>query len=157
MKRFNKSMLGVTLLEIMLVLAIAAMVIVMSVRYYQSASSSQQANSILQQIQGITAAADGLAQASGSYATGAVDNTNLAPLMPGGTNAFITPWGTDITVDGATGTTYNVSIADAPSGVCPLVVSKLATNNHYQSLTPATAADCGTTATTISYTYTSNP
>ena len=80
MKRFAKSMLGVTLLEIMLVLAIAAMIIVMSVRYYQSASASQQVNAVLQQIQGITAAADGLAQATGSYSAANVSSTTLAPL-----------------------------------------------------------------------------
>ncbi len=46
MKRL--SVLGVTLLEIMLVLAIAAMVVVMSIRYYQAARASQQANDVLE-------------------------------------------------------------------------------------------------------------
>lgn len=158
MKSFAKSMLGVTLLEIMLVLAVAAMIIVMSVRYYQSATASQQANAVMQQIQAITAAADGLSQATGSYLAAGVSATSLAPLLPGGANALLTPWGTTITIGTATASTYLVTIPGTPSGVCPLVVSKLATNNHYAGLAPATAAGCSATAaTSISYTYTANP
>lgn len=71
MKSLSRSA-GVTLLEIMLVLAIAAMIIVMSVRYYQSASSSQQATAAFAQVQAITAAADTLAQMSGDYTKAAV-------------------------------------------------------------------------------------
>lgn len=153
MKRFAKSMHGVTLLEIMLVLAIAAMIIVMSVRYYQSATSSQQANSILQQIQAITAAADGLAQASGSYTSASVSNSSLSPLLPA--NGLVSPWGGAINVTGATATSYNVNIAGVPAGVCPLLVSKLAANNHYSDMSPATAAGCP--SATVSYTYRSNP
>lgn len=158
MKRFAKSMLGVTLLEIMLVLAIAAMIIVMSVRYYQSASASQQANAVLQQIQGITAAADGLAQATGSYSAANVSSTTLAPLVPGGSvSGFITPWGTTIAISSVGASSYNVSLGLTPSGVCPLIVSKLVTNNHYQ-MTPSTAAGCSSSAaTTVSYIYTANP
>lgn len=161
MKKFARKMLGVTLLEIMLVLAIAAMIIVMSVRYYQSASSSQQANAVLQQIQAITAAADSLAQASGSYQEANISNTTLKPLLPNSANTtgdtILSPWGTDITVGSAQASTYQVTIPQTPSGVCPLVISKLATNNHYQSLSPATAAACGSSAADISYTYTANP
>lgn len=158
MKRFGKSTQGVTLLEIMLVLAIAAMVIVMSVRYYQSASSSQQANAVLQQIQGITAAADSLAQASGSYVTANLSKNTIAPLVPGGlTSGFITPWGTDITITVQNASSYQVDLGQAPSGVCPLVVSKLTTNNHY-TVTPATAAGCNEdSSTALSYVYIANP
>ena len=70
MKCFSKKNQGVTLLEVLLVLAIAAMIIVMSIRYYQSASTSQQVNMTMEEIQAITAAADNLAIGSGSYQTG---------------------------------------------------------------------------------------
>lgn len=156
MKRFSRPIMGVTLLEVMLVLAIAAMIIVMSVRYYQSASSSQQANSVLEQIQSITAAADGLAQSSGSYKEADIGNSALYPLLPNGSYAFITPWGTDITVDNPQPNSYDVTIPDPPSGVCPLIVTKLATNNHYYNLAPNTASDCDG-ASEIKYTYLANP
>lgn len=151
MKRFGRAMLGVTLLEILLVLAIAAMIIVMSVRYYQSATSSQQANSTMQQIQAITAAADGLAQSTGSYSAGGVTTPTVQALVP--QNSMTTPWGTSITVPTATATTYTVTIPAVPSAVCPLIVSKLQANNHY-----ATTATCTASAPTdVTYTYTANP
>lgn len=157
MKKFAKSVLGVTLLEIMLVLAIAAMIIVMSVRYYQSASSSQQANSVLNQVLAITAAADSLSQSSGSYQVANISTTTLEPLLPNGPNAFITPWGTNITIGSPQANSYPVTIPDVPSGVCPLLVSKLNTNNHYSSLSPATPDACTGSATSISYIYLANP
>ena len=146
MKRLNKSMEGVTLLEIMLVLAIAAMVIVMSIRYYQSASSSQQANSVLQQIQSITAAADGLAQATGSF--GSASNAGLQPVLPA--NSLTTPWGTAITVTSGT-STYAVSIANTPIAVCTLLKSKLAANSKY------VGAGTNACSAVAAFTYTYNP
>lgn len=156
MKKVSKSMLGVTLLEVMLVLAIAAMIIVMSVRYYQSASSSQQANTVLQQVQGIVAAADNLAQAKGSYSS--VTSALLVTQLPGG--SLTTPWGETISVSGFSQTTFLIDLQNVPSGVCPLLYSKLATNNHFSiggtpPVDPSTCNATGPTATQI--TYTSNP
>jgi len=150
MKRFVKSMLGVTLLEIMLVLAIAAMIIVMSVRYYQSANTSQQANNVLSQIQSISAAADSLAQATGSYSGGGVATATIAPLLPA--NGLTTPWGSAITMGTATANTYTVTFPNMPAGVCGIVSSQLKANAHF-----SVSTTCPTSGTTsFSYTYTSN-
>lgn len=157
MKKFSK-ILGVTLLEVMLVLAIAAMIILMSVRYYQSASSSQQANSVLQQVQGIVSAADSLAQGGGSYSSITMNNSTLQPLLPSG--AFVTPWGEAITVAPGTSTTFTIDIGSVPSGVCPLLYSKLATNNHFSSGSTPTAftpTTCTGAAIPTTITYISNP
>src|SRR3990167_9644757 len=94
------SMLGVTLLEIMLVLAVAAMIIVMSVRYYQSASASEQANSMLEMVQAITAAADGIAQPAGSY-SGAT-TAAISPMMPN--QSMKTVWGGTVSIGSNTTT-----------------------------------------------------
>jgi len=146
---------GVTLLEIMLVLAVAAMIILMSVRYYQSATSNQQANSALQQIQGITASADTLAQSSGSYAAANVSTTTLAPLLPGGAaNAFTTPWGTTITIGAITGSSYTVTLPATPAAVCTILTSRLRQNVHFSNVQPAT---CPATAGNVSYVYLANP
>jgi type II secretory pathway pseudopilin PulG len=152
-----KSLLGVTLLEVMLVLAIAAMIIVMSVRYYQSASSAQQANNVLQQVQGIVSAADSLAQAKGAYSN--ITNTTLEPLLP--TGGLVTPWGEPITVTTSSDTTFKIQLGTAiPSGVCPLLFSKLSTNNHFSisgaTPDPSNCSASGPTSST-SITYTSNP
>jgi len=151
MKRNFKSILGVTLLEIMLVLAIAAMIIVMSIRYYQSATNNQQANTVLEAIQAITAAADTLAQATGSYVQSNVSSSTIGSIVP--TNTMTTPWGTAMTVTSATGTTYVVTLSQTPKTVCQLLNARLAANNHYSGVT---ANACDATAD-YTYTYISNP
>lgn len=154
MKRLAKPVLGVTLLEVMLVLAIAAMIIVMSIRYYQSASSSQQANSFLAQSQAIITAAEQMAQSTGSYANAVngsqINTSNLAPLLPD--NGFVAPWGGAISITTVTASSFTVSTAGMPASVCPLVRAKLAANNHYTAL-----STCGTTATAFAFTYIANP
>ncbi len=135
MKRFSKSMLGVTLLEIMLVLAIAAMIIVMSIRYYQAANQSQQANSFLEQVQGITATVESLAIGSGTYST--ITVTNLQTMLPGGANALNAPWGGAITfAPAANGFTLTVPAPSTPT--CTLITKQLSVNNHY-----VVSATCG--------------
>src|SRR5436190_1948102 len=105
MTRMNgiKKIVGVTLLEIMLVLAIAAMIIIMSVRYYQATSQSQQLTSILQTVQAITAAADTLTQGAGTYSS--LSTSTLINMVP---NGLMTPWDQPITVvqGTATGLSY---------------------------------------------------
>lgn len=154
MKKSNFSMLGVTLLEIMLVLAVAALIITLSIRYYQSATASQQANTTMSTIQAITASADNLAISSGSYVTASVSTATIQPLMPN--NSLATPWNTQITIPTASSaTTYTVNILQVPSNVCPLLFSKLngSTDKHYTSTTTCQAA----APTTLTYTYNSNP
>lgn len=146
MKKGFRAILGVTLLEVMLVLAIAAMIIVMSVRYYQSASTSQQANTLIGQITSIVAAADSLAQSTGNY-SGAT-TTALQPLLPA--TIFTAPWGSTITLAPGT-STLGITIPGTPAGVCSLVRGKLTTNTHF------TAPACGTSGTaSMTVTYTAN-
>lgn len=147
MKSFTKKMLGVTLLEILLVLAIAAMIIVMSVRYYQSSTASQQANSALEQIQAITAAADGMAQASGTY-TG-VSYNSVRLLMPN--KVMTTSWGGSISIDGQTNTSYDVTLGETPPAVCQMLLSKMQANTQYN----ITTTNCDS-AGDFKYTYRSN-
>jgi type II secretory pathway pseudopilin PulG len=138
---------GVTLLEIMLVLAIAAMVIVMSIRYYQQATQSQQSNSVLQQILSMSAAADNLAQGTGSYS--GVTSANVKAIV--GDANLKTPWGSSFTF-ASTATTYTVTVDKLPGGVCAAVSAKVKANSKY-------TGTCDTTATpakiTVVYTTTS--
>lgn len=126
----NRSMLGVTLLEIMLVLAIAGMIIVMSVRYYQSATTSSQANDMLQRIQAIIAAEESIAQASGSYVASTDDS--LQGILGGAKNGLTTPWGTAINVT-ATATSFTVALTGVPSGVCGLLLPRVKANSRVQA------------------------
>ncbi|HVE44852.1 MAG TPA: hypothetical protein VNC84_06940 [Gammaproteobacteria bacterium] len=156
MKRVIRKTQGVTLLETMLVLAIAAMIIVMSVRYYQSASAGQQTASVLQQIQAITAAADGLAQPSGSYS--GINAGTIASLLPGGSTVGLkTPWGSTITIGGTSPTGYTVTIPETPPQVCPQLEAKLSgtgiQGNHFTKISPCK----GDTKTDFAYTYVASP
>lgn len=150
MKRSLRLMAGVTLLEIMLVLAIAAMIIVMSIRYYQSATTNQQAASLMESIQSITAAADTLAQTSGTYAT-VVSTAAITNLVPAGTMSQ--PWGGTITISAPTTTTYTVTIANIPAGLCQQVYARLTNLPAYKT----GLTTCPTTGTgSLAYTYTNN-
>lgn len=134
MKTLFKSR-GVTLLEIMLVLAIASMIIVMSIRYYQSANQSSQVNAFLTQVQGITAAVDSLAQGS-SYNT--ITQATVTSVLGGGANALVPPWGGSMTF-AATTSGYTLTPNPAPAGaVCTMVTTRLKTNSHY-----TVGANCG--------------
>lgn len=144
MKRFAKSMLGVTLLEIMLVLAIAAMIIVMSVRYYQSATINQQANAFLSQLQAMQAAADSLAQGSGSYSV--VTPSGITSITGGGTNGLNAPWGATITVTSSASVMTYTMTGTTPQAVCSLLKSRMATN-----------ANWGITGDCTAFVYTANP
>lgn len=154
MKQFAKTQLGVTLLEVMLVLAVAAMVIVMSIRYYQSANSSQQSNSVLAQVQAIVAAGEQLSQSTGSYkeSLGETPEKALEPLLP--KNAFTTPWGASIDLANVAASSYDITLKGTPSGVCPLVMSKLKTNNHFVF---GGGATCDSSkATDLAFSYVAN-
>jgi type II secretory pathway pseudopilin PulG len=146
MKRHASSALGVTLLEIMLVLAIASMIIVMSVRYYQSAGAAQQANTVLQQIQAIQAAADNTAQSTGSY--GGATVLLLGPVLP--SNSFTLPWGGAITL-APTISTVVFTLNNVPAATCNLLAAKLASQKQY------TYSACTVGAVTATWTVTYTP
>jgi type II secretory pathway pseudopilin PulG len=147
MKRHLKTIAGVTLLEIMLVLAVASMVIVMSIRYYQNAQNSENTNIIMEQIQNISAAADNLAQGAGTYSAA----TTSAVSAIAGSNNMITPYAGTIVVSGGS-TSYSVNIPSIPSGVCTNLAAKLKANSKF-----SVVGTCGTSGTTsLAYTYTSS-
>lgn len=141
MNKVMRAVRGVTLLEVMLVLAIAAMIIVMSVRYYQSAQASSQSNAFVSQIQAYVAAAENLSQGTGSFTTGA-SLANMQAYLPGGVNAWNVPWGSAGTyAPVATGFTFGGYTA--PTGaVCSLITAKF-TGNTKISITA--------TCTTVTY------
>lgn len=127
MKQLKKP-IGVTVLEIMLFLAIGALLIIMSVRYYDYARIHQQADSVLDQIHAITAAADNLAQGTSSYA-GSVTTSTIRSVLP--THGLVAPWGANIEITGSTSSSYTVSIPAMPAQICALMKLRLASNSHY--------------------------
>ena len=129
MKRFARSSSGVTLLEIMLVLAVAANILVMSIRFYQTATANQQANAALQMIEGITAAADSLKQATGSYSQGGVSTDTIQQLMPN--QSMTSPWNTDVIVVGATDSKFAIAFQGMPKAVCASIANRVLADSRY--------------------------
>lgn len=152
MKRAFKSMLGVTLLEIMLVLAVAAFILVMSIRYYQAAQTNTSVQEVEGAITSIDAAASNIALATGSYSTVTASNIAAAGL-PGG--VLSTAWGTlnttTITFTGtATGYTAALTFTNLPTtAVCPQIKGYI--SNSFKGHLTGTPT-C--TATSVGWVYT---
>lgn len=149
MKKYFKSIAGVTLLEIMLVLAIAAMVIVMSIRYYETATSSENANILMDMIQNITAAGDNIALGTGGYS--GVSTSTVSPIA--GANNMKTPYGTSVTISSGASTSYKVTIPGLPASVCSNLSAKLSANTRFTGQN--SAASCTSATNTFTYTYVS--
>jgi type II secretory pathway pseudopilin PulG len=143
MKRTIKSIAGVTLLEIMLVLAIAAMIITMSVKYYQTANNVSHINTFVEQMSAIAAAADNLAQQNGSYASST--SAALSSALPGGWN--FTPWGSKITVT-PSASSLAINVPSIPGAICTRAITAVTNNSHFVS----SISSCSTT-TTSTFTY----
>ncbi len=125
-KEIRRSQYGVTLLEIMLVLAIAAMIIVMSIKYYQQASSNQKVNAAADDVTAIIAAGESYLGAVGTL-TGFPSN-GLSYLPNGAVPN--SPWGGVITIGAtATANSYNFTIPAVPSASCTQLLNLLTTQN----------------------------
>lgn len=142
MKKSMKTMLGVTLLEIMLVLAIASMVIVLSIKYYKSANASSQANAMMSTLQAITASAENLSQGTGSYASVTVSSVSAAM----GVSTIMTPWNNAIVSLSGSSRSFTATFSAVPDAVCALLITKLQSNTS----TSATSCKEGT----LVYVYT---
>lgn len=140
-----KLLVGVTLLEVMLVLAIASMIILMSVRYYQTATGSSLSVGALSMIQGITSVADGLAAPINSYS--GITTDSVRALMPG--QSLLLPWGAEITITGQSSSGYSVSLANTPREVCELLKARMAVNSKYTGI----AANACASITAFTYAY----
>ncbi|EKD73966.1 MAG: hypothetical protein ACD_45C00124G0006 [uncultured bacterium] len=132
MKRSFKAVLGVTLLEIMLVLAIAAMIIVMSIRYYQSASLNQKIAATMNNVTGIVAAVE-------SYlaATGTLQNLNagvIQPYLPGGVMPS-SGWGGAMTIAAGGANAYTITVPSVPTLGCTQLRSLLIQNTKFAPVT----------------------
>ena len=133
----KKTLLGVTLLEIMLVLAIASMVIVMSIRYYQSASNNQKINAALNVITGVVAGGESVLGAKGSLATVGAD---ILPYLP---NAKLpdSPWGSPIVfgIQNVSDYTFTMNV---PTAVCPSLKALIEQNSKI-------TAGCGANSVSV--------
>lgn len=141
MKKPFRALLGVTLLEIMLVLAIAAMVIVMSIRYYQSASNNQKVANALNIITAIVAAGESVLTAQGSLTNA---SSQIAAYLPNSTLPD-SPWGGAISISGAGTSSYTINFPVGSTSCASL--KALATQNA--KMTSSTACPAASLAIAV--------
>lgn len=144
---------GIGLLELMLALAIIAILIIMATRYYQSASTSQKIADAQGQITAIMTAATSWAKGFAPPSYTGVSMTAISGGLPktlAGTGANASPWGTNISVAAGTpaSTTFTITFTGIPGYSCDAIKAKYPAATSSITVTgngatgTSTAADC---------------
>lgn len=108
---------GIGLLELMLALAIIAVLLIMATRYYQSTSQSQKVNQAASDIQAIVAAGANfqVGDPGGSYTI--ADLTKFLPSTWSDPSK-INPWGGGYTADSAANGAVDITVTGIPESAC---------------------------------------
>lgn len=146
MKRHIKSIAGVTLLEIMLVLSVAALIIVMSIRYYKTSIDNENINVILEDVTAVTAAADSIAASGNTYAN--VTTAGVTGIL--GSYNSSTPYGGSFVIASVSASGYTGTLGSLPPFVCGALAAKMAGMPHFSAGAPS----CATTILTWTYNIT---
>lgn len=162
LNRFNKkSQKAIGLLELMLSLAIIAVLLIMATRYYSSASSSQKIQAAVDQINAVRSAVQNAAGGSSSGAgnitasmlveSGYLPSSFIAPSLASSSTAatgYLTPWGQieGLTLSTGTGKTFSISMTTPGDDICNAVVQKLVATAQ------STSATCSN-GSTVTATY----
>jgi Tfp pilus assembly protein PilE len=128
MKKYtNQKMKGLTLIEALLFLGIAAVVIVAAVAFYNNATSSNKLNNVKSQVQAISGGVQSLYASQSTYtsvSTSLVVNAGLAPQNTINGNAMVNPWGGAIDVTSpAPGRHFEIEIDNIPADACVNLLS----------------------------------
>lgn len=124
-KSFNKKMKGLTLIEALLFLGIAAVVIVGAVAFYNNASNTTKLNAAKTQVQSIGAGIQSLYASQSTYTsvdTALVVNAGIAPSNAVSGNSLRNPWSGDTIVAGAA-RNFTVEMQGIPQDACVNFVS----------------------------------
>jgi len=125
-KMKTKTKHGLTLIEALLFLGIAAIVIVGAVVLYNNASNSQRTNDALAQIQSYSTGIKGLYSSVSNYGnsslTPTIINGGIAPSNAVNGNALVNPWGHATELLGA-GSTFQIIFQDVPQDSCTRLLS----------------------------------
>lgn len=118
---FTQSQRGIGLLELMLSLAIIAILLVMATRYFASARQGQEVASAISMVQAISAASQSYFVANNnSWAGLAVSALKTGNYLPANASAA-GPWGGTVSVtqsDTANPTAVTITIPNVPEAAC---------------------------------------
>lgn len=130
--RRQASQKGIGLLELMLSLAIIAILLIMATRYFNSARSSQKVNETVNLVQVITSAATNIVGAGGQPSTISASSlvTYVPPIYQNGTT-INSPFGGGVTVTAATNTSsktgyaLSITMTGVPSDSCTALINAM--------------------------------
>jgi len=126
MKNIRKrAMKGLTLIEGLLFLGIAAVVIVAAVAFYNNASNTSRLNQVKTQVSAIGAGIQSLYATQASYATADTDmviNAGIAPSNTIANNEIRNPWGGLITITGSN-RYFDIVLDEIPQQSCVNLLS----------------------------------
>lgn len=120
-KQFNK---GISLIELMLALAIIAILLVMATRYYVVARSEQQLNSGVEMVQAVQAASQKWLVEHNDYAGISLSELINYNLLP--SKYTSNPWGGVINVDAANNNAnVKITFENIPASACGNLVQRI--------------------------------
>lgn len=125
MKQNKRTLRGLTLMEGLLFLGLAAVVIVGAFSLYNNASSSSNMNQARTELQTYVGGIKSLYSTSNDFSTvdtELVVSANIAPASAVDGNTLINPWGGLTVIDGQT-RTFTVEFEDIPDESCTAMMS----------------------------------
>jgi len=141
MKNLSRSIAGITLLELMLVLAIAGVVIAMSIKYYQQAATNQRIAAGMGVVSSVVSAVESY-RLTNKPISSIEKVADIQDFFPS-TKIPVSPWdNTPITVAGDSSNSYQMTISTTDAAACKVFAEQIEGQQGF-------VADCdgGTTAT----------
>lgn len=146
---------GMSLIEAMLVLALAAVVIIAAIHYYSQVRESEKVTTLVGQINGIMSAAQKcVAGSAGSMGNGQNNISNCLSLNSLINAGFLSsyystsPWGVMIANPANNGTAIQIVVANVPHTACLAIESQLNTQSN-----TAMSVVCGARGLTVTESY----
>ena len=148
--KWMRKMMGITVLEVMLALAVSALIIIAVVMFYNATKTSASVSKVISDMNGIVAAADTYIAGGGAASNLAGDNDPISTLQGAGLlpNTLNDPWGlpytATVTASTASTATITIAIPGAVSGDsnCSALVSATASQSN---VTPVSGGTCSFT------------
>lgn len=151
---------AIGLLELMLSLAIIAVLLIMATRYYSSASSSQKIQAGVDQVNAVKSAMQNYANAgmNSEYTSATIGSLVQAGYLPSNflssasASTAISPWGGVVKLTPST-TYFEVSMDTQDESTCQAVEQKIEATSTPASGAGVTAPSCGGTNSATLYYY----
>lgn len=129
--RILRHQAGVTLMELMMSLAIAALVVVGALSLYSGTSSTNTSTQLMKDIMGLRSATQQFFMGQGSYGTASLNQALITANKVPGTmtvsgTSILTANGGQVTVTGAT-TNFTISVTNVDASVCSTVLANTST------------------------------